>query len=712
MTGNRSVKRPVSKCHGRRAVATLVGLAAIFGGGLVSMGPASAAGSDPVASTATTGSATVLNLVDVMTANGTNSVASTTVAVPVGLHPVAVTGLVTIGHPGAQGASITLGNRVVANFPTAQGGTVHAVVQPSDVTAGQLVVSVHSGPPVNPNICAVTPAPTVTLSRVRVDFAGIASVPTTIGNFFNGGIYGVSVNVTKNASDDASQAALAAAGSLSNRFGSNTPVILTTGPESSSGADAVTTARPGYRIVNIRSTSAAVITASPSADSVGQVKATVNLLSGIPTLTLIGSGQALTDAASALSSPSIAVAGAATVTGLTNPISNPTSLTLSMADLGNDFPTVSGFGLSQSYTKVSQSAFGGPISSATLVLQGHHTAIPAQVAATLSVLWNNHLVASQLLGNDGDLALTANIPASYISRDNGLVIQLQAVPQQGNCSQQGIPPEVDIVGAASVITAQRGQSLQDGFNRVPQTLGGALPIAFGTTLSHDDALLAASQLVAAIQRLAPTQLAISVVPVAAITNASTTGLLVGANGDDTTALSAPLRLAQFRQISATGGVFGVGVGKPFAALEVFSNHSQQVILLGSYSPSGSGIDAASTALQLSLARAAGDGSPGWAALPNDLLVAQQGEQIASVSSDAVVPQTEVTTEYRHIPTWVYLLIGVVLFLALTRYYQLRRLHKAKLFVDAQQGTTGEPEGNYVETPGPVVEGETPPASQD
>lgn len=306
------------------------------------------------------------------------------------------------------------------------------------------------------------------------------------------------------------------------------------------------------------------------------------------------------------------------------------------------------------------------MSAFAIHLEGGNTPTPAGGIVRASVLWNDLIVDSQSITNTDSYVVDVPIDSSLVKRDNTLTIRLEAVPPGGYCSTTPLPAELDINGAGSTITGTPGQSLSEGFERFPQVLADSLPIAFGAGDVSASTLRAAAHLVSALQRASAIHLTVSLVDLADFKKEGYPGVVIGATPADAKALKAPLRFEPWRAVDASGKNFTVTVDEPFAALEAFEVSGRDIVLLGSTAPAPVG-----AALVDSLAVQADAAPFGWFPLIGDLLVAQNGLPLLSLSTATIVPQASIATEFT-VPLWLIIAGAALLIIVVARLIAVAR----------------------------------------
>ncbi|MCT9870638.1 cellulose biosynthesis cyclic di-GMP-binding regulatory protein BcsB [Paenarthrobacter aurescens] len=602
--------------------------------------------------------------------------AEQTLVVPVtaGLEPTRVKGAIAVSGKPEGTVRATVNGRVVLEASAAASIPLDAAVTGADVVGQQLTVGLQFVPATQ-TMCVVSTA-TATLNNLVVDFSGTAKAPSTVGEFFPVSVPAVVLPVPADPGADVSAAVMTASAAMSQRYPDASISIVA---EADLAARAATLPS-GSRVLSV------------VADQ-GEISTTLGTAAGLPQLILSGHDDQLRTAARALASDKTALAVTSSVTGLTSALPAAPGLTQSLKDLGSSTLKLSGYGTPESYVGVTQSQFGGPVSSVKVQLKGTHTAVPDNAQAQISVFWNDYLLSSKNLDGGDAFTVDADVPAGQLQAKNGLRIRLAALPAGGDCTGPAgiMPMEVTLDTAGSTLTAVRGGSTKPGFARFPQALGQSVPVAFADGNAQANTVNAAT-LVAALQRDSASLLDARVVGIDTLAGSSESGLVVGATADVANKLSAPLRLAEFRTIAPADVEYGVGTTAPFGVLEAFEQGGRDLLLLGAWAPEGE--TAAVSTLQASLASHVSGVEGGWASLSRNLLVTQPSGTPVLLESNVVVPQKAVTDDYRPYAWWIGGAV-VVLGLAyvLRSLLMRRRAKEAQAYVDAEQAATPSDHGN-------------------
>ncbi|PTL72150.1 hypothetical protein C1I63_04360 [Rathayibacter caricis DSM 15933] len=593
-----------------------------------------------------------------------------------GVTPTRVLGALEAQEPLTGSLAVVVSGRTVLTLDAATASTLDIPVGPADVVDGVLAIGFQlTGATGSTGALCEVQGRSLIVSGLGVVTEGAPAAPTTVGDFFADAVTAVSIVVPDDASDDLRAAGLSAAASLAARYPSGT--AITVSEESATDGRPDLDAAQG-RVVRFEAGDGDVVTALGDE-------------AGVPALVLTGAEADLAAAGAALGSEYAGLASSATTTGLAQKVIPSSSLERTLADFGADRVALGSGGTAASYTTITQSAFGGPVSSIDLDLVGTHSAIPEGVTATANVYWNDFLIGSSVLGAETAVDMELSVPTGQLASSNGLSVRLSAVRgSDGLCigSADSVPIELFLDGAGSTVTGVRGESAAPGFGRFPQAFGGELAVAFGESATGADALRSAGDLVAALQRVQPDPLAVSVVGIDDFVGSDRSGLVVGAGTDEAEELRTPLRLAPFTAIESSRLTYGVGTDAPYAALEAFTTDGRDVVLLGGWSPDGD--PTASSVLQASVAGWAAE--EGWLALPGNLAVSgSTAADPVAIDSNEITPQEEVKDDYSSYAIW-FLVAAVVigLLILLGWLARRRRSRKVAAYVDAQERAAEEP----------------------
>lgn len=587
-----------------------------------------------------------------------------------GTQPVRVEAS-AVGPAGATG-SVQIGSRIALPslvIPATGRLPVTVPITAADVSPlGVVSVRLLQADPAKQPVCA-DPKPALELIDPVLVVAGRETAPTSLATFFPEVSPQVTVVVPSGAGDEVLNAGLSAVAALTRRY-----------PTGRITMSAVVPARAqlGERAV--------VLAAGDH-----QVTTTVSTSGPLPTLAMTGTGLGLIRAAAALDSPAVVLANGPAVAGLAN--SRPPAqarLDQSLSQLGRERISLGGYGTSTAYLGIPQASFGRPVAQLTLHLAGVHSALPRDAAATLEVRWNDLLIGSLDLTTSRDtFAVDMTVPSSVVQGDNGMKISVNAVPAGGRCERDfaAIPFTVDIDGGQSRLTAAPGADTVTGFQRFPQTLAGNLPVALRAAgpAKVTEGIRAAA-VVSALQRANRQPLTVEVVDPDAFVAGSASGLLVGASGEDTNRLQAPLRLFSTRVLSTSLQQDTLSTDQAFGAVQAVRAGGRDVLLLGGWGPAP-GKDAA--LVDQVVARVS---SIAWSGLGGDVLVATGPGEPVSLTAAQVFPQPIQVQEKQNTVWWVAGGAGVLLVLLVTRgVIGARRRREISEYVTAQErGAPGAP----------------------
>ncbi|MBA8829718.1 hypothetical protein [Alpinimonas psychrophila] len=597
--------------------------------------------------TAASNAEQTLTFTSTLTAVGHAGRGETTLPIPAGLTPLLLTGQITGVSTGSGTVTVAVGS-VATSVSLRSGGAISLVLTPDMVINSSITVTLTND--INPNVgetCSADSTSIATFADISVLTTGSEDAPSTVAGFFAPSVTSITVVSADVANPLVNEAVLAAVGSLSSRFDRNTMISASTLPEF------VPKIGAGARTVMIEANNEKTV----HADISSQFPAT---------MTLSGPAKDLPLAAAALGSTRLGLAGSNAVTDLIQTGNAATQLSFSLADLGAAQPVLAGIGRMTYSTTLSQSRFGGPMRAHSVHLEGGTTPTPTGGIVNVSVLWNDQIVNSQIIANSDKWIVDLTIDSTLVKRDNTLEVRLDALPPGDFCDATAFPAELDINGAASIVTGFPGQSLTPGFERFPQTLGTRLPVTFGTGVVTPAMLEQAAQLVSALQQASVPQLSVTLVDFSTFINASYPGVVVGATPADSEALASPLRFAPWRSVDSSGTAFSVTVEGPFAALEAFTTRGRDLLMLGATDATTS-----TGSLETRLANAANAAPFGFFVLTGDLLVAEPGQPDLALNTSSLVPQDQVTSGVP-IPIWIYIAAGVLILVIVFRLIALRK----------------------------------------
>jgi len=590
----------------------------------------------------------------------TQSSVTLDVPVPIGATPVGVRGRLEVASGVTGRLQFAVGNRVVRDVAASSAPAFLVPVRAGDLDANNSLTIrltyTETGRCPDPDAAA-----DVVFSDLRLRYSGTPTTPGSLAAFFPAASSRVDVVVPSGASDEFLAAGLTAVAALSAKYDDTTPVAL----------------NPASAVLPRTDVTQRVVRIVPGS---GPVSTKIVTRFGLTTLILTGSGSELAGAAQALGSEQLELATGGTSTGLTETLKvRDSTMQQTLADLGSSTIKLTGPGTTTQYVGVRQDAFGGPVDSLDVHVTGTHTALPDGTTAQLNTYLNGYLLDSQVLSGGPELSIDATADASLINSDNGLEFTLTTARSETCSGPETLPIEVYFDAEKSSVTATRGTGMVSGFQTFPQVLGGELPVALRPGgPDRVTAAVDAAYLVSALQRAASAPLDVTLVDADEFLDGNLSGLLVGASESDATDLKAPLRLDGMRLVDYAEASFRVGTDQPYAAFQAISGSGRDVLMLGSWGPTGADLSTARRSAATYVA------TRGWNRLTDDLLVSAGQRRPFTISSNAVVPQEEVIDERRSFIWW---LVGGFVVLALLLGYQVwrtnRRDREVRQLVDAQ-----------------------------
>ncbi|MCB0914142.1 MAG: hypothetical protein KDC23_00355 [Actinobacteria bacterium] len=483
------------------------------------------------------------------------------------------------------------------------------------------------------------------VNEAIITYSGAPENPTTPADFFSAAVRTITLVTADDQVSFTSPAVLQAAASLATEF---PRAQISTGQ----GADA----GPYARIVEF----------IPDA---GPVQVTVDAVGATPRMVLRGDAASLVPAAAALGSTDLALATDPQSSALSQTGATGTALSLRWSDVGGQAPVLEGLGTVSQAVTLAQTRFGGPISELEVKVSGTYIPVPTNAGATVSLLINDRLVASERLGDGYTYTLQGTVTPEDMTRNTQVKVELDSAPIGGDCRAAIWVPRVDIDANASTFTAKPGQTLPPGFERFPQVLRGELPVAFAKGPNPAD-LSNAVDLVASVSRLEVNAPAVSVVSVEEFDSSSQSALLINAGPQESTSLGAPLPFDPKRSPVTSDPSFSVTVERPFAAFEAFENSGRDLLMLGAF-PADDVPLAAS--LQTDLATAVAPAPDGWFGLTGDVMFIGDTPRTGpdgtveatflSVNTPPVGEAVQVESEDSGVQTWLWVASLLVLLLA-------------------------------------------------
>ena len=628
---------------GRRRPAAWVLVGAVATMPVAALGvPAPAPASASAAASATvsaTASADVMSVPGTMSTAAENT-SSFPVHVPAGVEVRALIGAVTMPEV-VEGGTITfrINGAVRKTVPSALYQKVRIPVDGPDVVAdGTIGLTMTTEGPAQPGATCLPSGGVASMRNIELDYRGAEVAPTAVSDFFPASSAGITVVIPEDADAQMITAGLTAVGALAHRYADDTPIDLSLSVPPAASATA----------------SQRVVALTPG--RAGEVTTAVSTTSGIPMLTLTGTGDALVDAARALSTDLLGLSGSDAQDPSQEIKPRSTAKTRTLEDLGIDSLAITGYGSVTEQFELRQDSFGVPVSSIDLHLVGSHTAFSDASGARLDVRANGDLVGSTVLGPEATFALDAHLPSSKLRSVNHLEVTLNAVAPDGSaCTTPSIPAaEVDLDTGASEVTVAHGTGATKGFQLFPQIFEGTLPVALRSTGRQASAAINAAALIVELQRSAGSLLEIQLMQPDAFLADDRSGLMVGALSADSDSLDAPLKLSSTRLVDRDDETIDFTSQDPYAVLESIDRNNRLVLMLGSWAPGN-------RAAPGELARKVVDAvvSSGWDNLDGDLVIADAASPTFVASSRSLAPHQEVKKE-RSLATLFVVLIGLVL----------------------------------------------------
>ena len=562
------------------------------------------------------------------------------VPVPEGVEVRAITGVVTMDEV-VEGGTITfrINGAVRETVPSALYQKVRISVDPADVVAdGTVGLTMTTEGPLQAGATCVPAGGIASMRKIELDYRGAEIAPTAVAGFFPATSAGITVVIPDDAGTEMITAGLSAVAALAYRY-DDAPITL------GLTVPAAGTASASQRVV-------ALVEGPP-----GEVTTAVSTTSGIPMLTLTGAGDALVDAARVLSTDVLGLSGSDPENLSQEVKPRSTAKTRTLEDLGIDSLVISGYGSVTQQFELSQDAFGVPVSSLDLHLEGSHTAFPDASGARLDLRVNDDLVDSAVLGEEATFALDAQVPSGKLRSVNDVELSLNAVAPDGSaCTPPSIPPaEVDLDSGASTATVTHGTGQAAGFQLFPQIFEGTLPVALRSAEGRQaSAAINAAALIAGLQRAGGSPLEIQLMEPDAFLVDDRSGLIVGALAADSEALDAPLKLSSTRLLDRDNETVELTSQDPYAALESIDRNNRLVLMLGSWAPDNK-------AAPGELARKVVDAvvNAGWENLDGDLVIADAARPAFVAASRSLEPHQEVEEE-KSWAKWFVIAIAVLL----------------------------------------------------
>ncbi len=686
--GSRAVRFP-PRSHLRardRSTAHLLMRAIAIGVSLSLLGVLSIIGTTLVSLPAASGSSLPLTRVSVLPGGKAQTIsvpsgdAFYTLPVPPGTRPAEFVADILVRGPVIGGIATVITPTTAYPINLKKIGGVSRVAVPlsaADVSNAQVTLQLQVGlteapSRLNASACVPPPAIVAQVESAYGVFSGRLLPPRSPADFWPATLQKATVwlphleGLTTQDRQAVARAALQLAAVIAQQFGQQTKLLFRTGSP------------PPHAISPVARDVEVAISRSGPPSLLG-----VKYAGGAPVLLVSGRGAGLVAAARATTLRNIALATSSASAVRTSSLGpSPSQVTetasgrreITLSQLGGS-TSLEGVGTTSLTDLVPQAQFGTPISSMQIRVQATYTPPPAGGQATFSVLVNGYIVASQALGLSGQLGLNATVPQPILSRVQSVVFRLDYAPPGGVCHTGLLPVQVTL-NPSSGFLGVPGESLAPGFIRQPQDFASRLPVDL-VALS-DTQLIDGCRLVAALSEILPSVPDVELTTTAAAIAGSSPVVVVGATPSLTRRLGAPLQLAPFRSVASPGDAVGYVVRQPFAAIESFSQHQRDVVLLGAY---------AQPSLVSVLTHEILTAQNGWYSLgTGELAVTTADRRLRVVPAAALLPQLvgATTTNGIGIPQWLLIAVAVLVALVAGRLAWLavrmsrlrRRAHRA------------------------------------
>ena len=332
-------------------------------------------------------------------------------------------------------------------------------------------------------------------------------------------------------------------------------------------------------------------------------------------------------------------------------------------DLGLASLAARGSGQLQFVVHFAQSDFGQMIDQARLHVSGTYTPVPSGAAASLSVYFNDTLVATKLADRSGTFRVAPVISATALRRDNTVEVRFQYVPADGPCARADVPVDVQLSADASVET-HAGVSLPVGFQRLPQALLPDSDCAFD--VSDPVALAAAVEVFAGLQRLSRVPFVPRVVSLGQVVNGTRPAVIITSDPAAIRGLHPTVDLgvaAPDLTVSASGAHVDLGVSSGVA--EVFTNRGRAILAVVTRP------EAAASLAPVVAAVTAADELP---VLEHDVVVVEPGGHVDDIAvHDTLNPPVVATsTAPTGVPWWEWGALAAVPLVLLAALWRLLR----------------------------------------
>jgi hypothetical protein len=585
--------------------------------------------------------------------------------VPDGLRAATLTGrlVAAAGTAGGEVVFSSQGHRLSAVGFTADpaGGEPFSVALGAvRAVNGVVRIDITSSLPLSDRYCqGQFQRPEVDLDGMAVAYSGQSTRPTTVGQFLPPFLDKVRLWVPAALDGPVDEAAIEIADEVVVRYGAQ-PVTVEV--HTLGSGDLPDPGAFDGRIRDVVLTGAAGAAAGPAG-----VRIAVST-SGASLLVISGDGDALRRQVDLTVGQLVRLVATNDVTaaGQFIPKRIP-ALEQPFGELGLASLAAYGSGQLQFVVHFAQSDFGQMIDRARLHVSGTYTPVPSGAAASLSVYFNDTLVATRLADRSGAFHVAPVIAPADLRRDNTVEVRFQYVPADGPCARADVPVDVQLSADASVET-HAGVSLQVGFQRLPQALLPDSDCAFD--VGDPVSLAAAVEVFAGLQRLSRVPLVPRVVPIGQVVSGTRPAVIVTSDPAAITALHPTVDLtagAPHLTVATSGGHVDLGVAP--AVTQVFTNRGRAILAVVTRP------EAASSLPALVAAVTAPDELP---VLAHDVAVVEPGGHVDDVAVHDTLnpPAVSAITAATGVPWWEWGALAAVPVLLLAALWRVRpRWHR-------------------------------------
>ncbi|BBY27782.1 cellulose biosynthesis cyclic di-GMP-binding regulatory protein BcsB [Mycolicibacterium sediminis] len=503
-----------------------------------------------------------LGLSDSLEVTGNNEPTQVEMPVPQGVSPTVLTGTI--------GASTRVAGRV--DVLDGRGVVLASTPIPLDVPSAPFVVDVAAAEVVA-GVATLTfvirdvddigtercrQPPSVTLSQLATTYSGPTPNPRTVADFLPGYLDRVTISIGETPTREQQQAALVLVAELTRLY---RPMPIRVDVSTGAAAPLGDGAGTQRTIAIVEGDRAGLTVDDPDTPAA--------------VLTISGRGEELLRQVDLFTDRrfDLAQSSSATVTSLDRGAPRTTD-SLSFADLGVKAET-SVLGVTNLFVGFDASAFGsGPIDGATVHVLARYTPV-TNADASLLIRSGSSVLASALLDQSGVVDLTADVPASAISSNVPLALEVRYAPRR-SCSDV-LDRMTFSVDPESRVTVRPADTDRGGF--------ALLPMAF--TPEFDVAVDDVEQIgyVAQAINLMAQQSTVALRPNVTTLDSATSsgsGLLVAAPGGDLARRGMPPPLLRTSEdaVDVEGTpVTGIDLNGPLGVVGAYPNNGRMVLAI-------------------------------------------------------------------------------------------------------------------------------------